>query len=112
MGIELDKDPLAVEQNNYLTEIANVYFDYDLAAWPKVQLKNFTLKNCLFGATNRVNSSDKDKWVYSGQRIAFNGGDWWCFGNGTARNVIIFGVDNSSPSYVDNLKNSFLYNTR
>ena len=31
MGIKFDKDPLAVEQNNDLNEIANVYIVYDLA---------------------------------------------------------------------------------
>ena len=34
--------------------------------------------------------------------------DWWCFDNDTARIVIIFGVDNSSPSHADNHKNNFL----
>ena len=46
--------------------------------------------------------------MYSGYGIAFNGGDHWSFGYGTPRNVIIFGVDNSSSSYVGNLKNNFL----
>ena len=30
------------------------------------------------------------------------------FGNGFARIVIIFGVDNNSSSYTDNRKNNFL----
>ena len=32
----------------------------------------------------------------------------WSFGNDCARNVIIFGVDNSSSSHADNRKNNFL----
>ena len=32
IGIKLDKDPLAVEQNNYLRKILNVYTVYDLHA--------------------------------------------------------------------------------
>ena len=51
---------LAVEQNNYLTKIVNVYIVYDLDAWLKIQLRNFTLKNCLFGATNTIKNSDKE----------------------------------------------------
>ena len=35
MGIKFDKDPLAVEQNNYLTKIVNVYIVYDLECFPK-----------------------------------------------------------------------------
>ena len=61
----------------------------------KIPRTNFTLKNCLLGATIMVRNSDKDKWVYSDYGIAFDGENWWSFGNGTARNVIIFGVDNS-----------------
>ena len=32
----------------------------------------------------------------------------WSFSNDTARNVIIFSVDNCSPSHVDNHKKNFL----
>ena len=32
----------------------------------------------------------------------------WSFVNGFARNVIIFGVDNTSSSHYDNRKNNFL----
>ena len=62
----------------------------------------------MFGVTNIVKNSDKDKWVYSGYGIAFDGEDWSSFGNYTARYVIISGVNNSSSSYVDNLKKKFL----
>ena len=47
MRIEFNKNPLAAEQNNFLTKIANVYIVYDLEAWLKILLRNFTLKNCL-----------------------------------------------------------------
>ena len=33
--IKFDKDPLAVEQNNYLTKIVNVYTVCDLDAWQR-----------------------------------------------------------------------------
>ena len=36
--------------------------------------------------------------------VQINGG----FDNGTARNVIIFGVDNTSSFHADNCKNNFL----
>ena len=42
--------------------------------------------------------------MYSGYAIAFNGKCSWSFSDGFARNVIIFGVDNNSSSYSDNLK--------
>ena len=44
----------------------------------------------------------------NGREIAFDGEVGWSFGNDYARNVAIFGVDNSSSSHTDNRKNSFL----
>ena len=52
MGIKFDKDPLAVEQNYYLTKIIKVYIVYDLGAWRRNLTNNFKFKNCLLGATN------------------------------------------------------------
>ena len=33
VGIKFDKDPSAVEQNNYATKIVNAYMVYDLDTW-------------------------------------------------------------------------------
>ena len=41
--------------------------------WPKIPLRTFTCKNCLFGVTNIAKKSDKAKWVYSCCGIAFDG---------------------------------------
>ena len=60
-GIKADKEPLAVEQNNYLTKIVNIYIVYDLDPWPKVPLRNFTLKNYLLGAASVVKISEKER---------------------------------------------------
>ena len=57
-GEKNDKDPLAVEQNNYPNKIANIYIVYDLDAWLKNPTKNFKFKNCLFCGNNIVKSSD------------------------------------------------------
>ena len=46
--------------------------------------------------------------MYSGYGITFVIASEWSFHNGTARNVIIFGVDNSSPSHSENRKNNLL----
>ena len=54
MRIKFDKDPLAIEQNNYLTKLGNVYIVYELKDWPQDPINNFKFKNCLFGATNIV----------------------------------------------------------
>ena len=60
--VKFNKDPLIVEQNNYGTSnpyIVNPYVVYDLDTWSNSPLRNFTLKNCLFGVTTIVKNSDK-----------------------------------------------------
>ena len=52
IGIQFNSIPLFIEQNNYATKIVKVYIVYDLDNWAKNRLRNFTLKNCLFGSTN------------------------------------------------------------
>ena len=54
IGKKMDKDPLVVEQNNYVTQIANTYIVYDLDTCSNNPIRNFALKNCLFGATSIV----------------------------------------------------------
>ena len=44
---------------------------------------------------NLTRKADKSKFTCNGQGIAFDGKSYWSFDNDTARNVIIFGVDNS-----------------
>ena len=46
-------------------------------------------------------------FFYNNWRIAFEEAGSWSFGNEFARNVGIFGVDNSSSSHTGNLKNDF-----
>ena len=87
---------MAVEQNNYLAKIVNLYIVYDLETWPKIPLRHFTLKKGLFGGTNIVKSSDKEKYVYSGYRIALDRKGERKFDNDYGINVIVFGVDNGS----------------
>ena len=43
-----------------------------------------------------------------GYRVTFDSAGSWRFGNDFTKNVVIFGVDNSSVSYADNYKNNFL----
>ena len=58
MGIKFDKDPLAVEQNNYLTKIVNVYIVYELRDWPKEPPNSSKFKKC-FGINGSFGSPKK-----------------------------------------------------
>ena len=54
IGIKLDKDPLAGEQNNYLNEIVNAQIVFDLDTWARNPTISFKVKNYLFGVINIV----------------------------------------------------------
>ena len=55
-----------------------------------------------------VREAIKCKPTYNGQGIAFDEEGRWNFYNEFVRNVVIFGVDNSSLSRTYNRKNNFL----
>ena len=59
IAMQFNNTPLVVEQDNYATEIVNDYIVYNLDNWRKILLRNFRIKNCLFGATTVVKNSDK-----------------------------------------------------
>ena len=80
---------------NYLTNILNIYIVYDLDVWPRNPTNNSKFKNCLFGATNIVKNSDKEKHGYSGYRTMFDSTGSWSFDNDFSRNSLIFGVNDS-----------------
>ena len=46
--------------------------------------------------------------MYNWYGTIYDSGGSWSFDNGTARNVITFGVDSTSASNIDNRKNNFL----
>ena len=52
--MQFNNTSLAVEQNNYTTQIVDVCIVYDFDNWPNNALQNFTLKNCLLDATSII----------------------------------------------------------
>ena len=46
-----------------------------------------------------VKLAKKSKLIFNDWGIAFDGEGVWSFGNGFSRNVVMFGVNNSSSSY-------------
>ena len=67
------------------------------------------LVNCLFGAISLTKNADIDKYKYSGYGIGFDRHGSFSFpGTGLGRNVIIFGVDMSSSTKIDNRKKDIL----
>ena len=78
-------------------KVVNIYIVYEIS-------KNFnisdypTLENCLFGAVTLTKNVDIDKYKYYGYGIGFDRH------GRLGRNVIIFGVDISSLTKIDNKK--------
>ena len=96
IGIKFDNSIVVAEENNYTSKIVSAYISYDLDTWSKFPVTTFTVKYKV-----------KEKWVYNDYGIAFDGKGEWSFCNDFARNVVIFGVDNSLSSHADNHRNNF-----
>ena len=92
----------------YSYVILNLYIVYELNTWPRNPTNNFLLKNHFFGTFKLVRNIIKSKFSYNDSGIAFDREDSWSFDNDFARNIIIFGVSNSSSSYAHNRKNNSL----
>ena len=91
-----------------MTKALSVYIAYGVDAWPRNPINIFTFKNCLFGATSIVKSSDKEKHLYREYEYTFDSAGSSSFDNDIARNTIIFDVDNSLSSHSGNDINNFL----
>ena len=88
--------------------IVNIYIVYELGASSSND-NDPTLKNCLFGAVTLTKNSDIEKYGYSGYGIGFDRRSSFSFpGGGFGQNVIIFGVDMSSSTKIDNRKKDIL----
>ena len=83
-------------------EIVNIYIVYEINDY--YNDSNYpTLENCLFQSVKLTKNADFDKYVYFGYGIGFDRKGFFSDASGgTGKNVIIFGVDMSSLSKIDN----------
>ena len=81
--------------------MVNLYVVYEITNFHDIG--NYpTLTNALFGAVKLPKNADIDNYKYSGDGIGFDGHGFYSHPGGTGRNVIIFGVDMSSSTKIDN----------
>ena len=83
----------------YSNFILDLYIVYEINNWPINCSNNLTLKNCLFGTVKLLRNAIISKFPYNAQGIVLlmlDGAAKWNFTNDCARNVVIFGVDNTS----------------
>ena len=88
-------------------KIVNIYIVYELGA-SSSHVIDPSLKNCLFGTVTLTKNADIDKYGYSGYGIGFDSRGSFSFpGGGYGQNVLIFGVDMSFSTNIDNKKKTY-----
>ena len=102
-GSFLNRFPPTILHGN----IVNIYIVYEITSDYK-DINYPTLENCLFGSVKLTKNADIDKYGYFGYGIGFDRQSSFSIGNETGKNVIIFGVDMSSSTKIDNRKKDIL----
>ena len=89
-------------------KVVNICIVYEISK--SINISDYpTLENCLFGAVSLTKNADFNRYKYFGYRIGFDGhGSSSFLGSGLGRNIIIFGVDMSSSTKIDNKKKDTL----
>ena len=87
--------------------LVNMYIVYEITSDYK-DINYLTLENCLCGSVKLTKNADIDKYEYFGYDIGFDRQTSFSFCNETGKNVIIFGVDMSSSTKIDNRKKDIL----
>ena len=99
-------------QNKFInpnaSTVLNIYIVYKLDAISSTRNTDCTIQNALFGAVKITkNASDSSKNKYEGYGIWFDEGGTFSKGNiDNGRNVLIFGVDESSFTHSTNKANN------
>ena len=89
-------------------DIVNIYIVYEITS-DNNAFNYPTLENCLFRSVKLTKNADVDKYKYFGYGIGFDRKGFFTHpSGGTGRNVIIFGVDMSSSTKIDNRKKDIL----
>ena len=85
----------------------NIYCVYKLDSISSSRDTTLTVQNALFGSTQITKNADTSKYEYKGYGICFDKGDTFSKGNITnGKNVLIFGVHESSLTHENNKANN------
>ena len=81
----------------------NIYCVYKLDPISSSRDDTFTIQNALFGSMQVIKNADTSKYKYKGYGICFDEGGSFSKGNiSNGKNVLIFGVDESSLVHANN----------
>ena len=99
-GNHFDQNKVLIPNNNNLI---NIYCVYELQPITASRNDTFTIQNALFGAVEITKNADTSKYAYKGYRICFDEGGTFSKGNvNNGRNVLVFGVHETSLVHVNN----------
>ena len=91
---------------SFNNDITNTYCVYKLDLISSSRDNTFTVQNALFGSMQITENADTSKYKYKGYGICFDEGGTFGIGNiNNDRNVLIFGVHESSLVHVNNKAN-------
>ena len=90
-------------------KVVNIYIVYEINK--SINIRDYpTLENCLFGVVILTKNADINKYKYSGYKIWFDRyGSFLFLGPGLGQNVIVFWVDMSPSTKIDNRKKIFWF---
>ena len=87
--------------------VVNIYCVYKLDSISSSRDDTFTVQNALFGAMQVIKNADTSKYKYRVYGICFDEGGSFSKGNiSNGKNVLIFGVDESSLVHQNNNANN------
>ena len=93
-GNHFEQNKVIIPNNN---NVINMYCVYELQPVTPNRDDTFTIQNALFGAMEITKNADTSKYAYKRYGICFDEGGTFSKGNiNNGRNVLIFGVDESS----------------
>ena len=109
MNVEFNGNYFA--QNKVLhpnnNKVVNIYIVYEPDSINSTRNTDYNIQNALFGAARITKNTDSSKNKYKGYSISFGSGDDLTSGDITkGKNVIIFGVDESSSIHASNKANN------
>ena len=89
-------------------KIVNIYIVYEINEKDSMTSSDATLENCLFGAVTLIKNVNIDKYRYFDYGIGSDRWSSFLFSGGGFQNVLIFGVDVSFSTHIDNKKKDIL----
>ena len=103
-NIYFTQNKVVIPNNN---NVINIYCLYRLDLISSSRDTTYTVQNALFGAVQITKNADASKNAYKGYGICFDEGGTFSKGNiNNGRNVIIFGVHESSLVHANNKANN------